>query len=89
MLNVQSVVGTTPAVFNVSSFSIQNGRAFIEVDLQSGTPPTSWTLQSKSTLTENWATASTTFEVLSPTRVRFNVLTRSSDSQQFYRVITN
>lgn len=89
MLNVQSVVGTTPAVFIVSSFSVQNGRAFIEVELQSGTAPTSWTLQSKSTLTENWATASTTYEVLSPTSIRFNVLLRSSDPQQFYRVVAN
>lgn len=89
MLNVQSVVGSTPPVFNLSSISIENGRAFIDVDLRSGTAPAGWTLQSKSTLTENWATASTTFEVISPARVRFNVLTRTSDSQQFYRVVTN
>jgi hypothetical protein len=90
MLNVQSVPGTvTSPTLQMGAISIANGRAIIEIDVTSGTPPLSWTLQSKATLNDSWATASTAVEVLSPTKVRFNVLARASDTQRFYRVSAN
>lgn len=90
MLNVQSVVGTTtPPTLRVSDISIENGRALIEVDIESGTVPSGWVLESTGDLAGDWTTATTSAEVLSPTRVRFNVLARPSEAQQFYRVLGN
>jgi hypothetical protein len=88
MLNVHSVQGAvTPPTLRVGSISLTGGRAYIEVDVVSGTVPASLTLQSKQNLSDAWQTASATPEVVSPTRFRFNVLTRSIDPRQFYQVV--
>ena len=90
MLNVHSIQGTvTPPTLRLSSISIDAGRAYIEVDVVSGSVPASLTLQAKSNLSETWATVTATPEVVSPTRFRFNVLVRVVDPQQFYRVVVN
>lgn len=90
MLNVQAAPDTgAPLVLSASSIEIENGRAIIEVDLVSGTAPTSWSLESSSSVNGGWSVASTSAEVVSATRVRFDVLVRASDTQKFYRVVAN
>ncbi|HEX7862000.1 MAG TPA: CAP domain-containing protein [Verrucomicrobiae bacterium] len=87
-LNVRSVQqSTTPPTIQVSSFAVANGTATIEVDLLSGSAPAAWTLESKTNLDGNWSTASTSVEVVSPTRVRFNV--PAAQPHQFFRVVAS
>jgi hypothetical protein len=59
------------------------------VDVVSGSIPTSWILQSKRTLADQWGTAPAQPTAVSATRFRFDVLARSSDMQHFYRVSAN
>jgi hypothetical protein len=88
MLNVHSIQGTvTPPTLSVSSISLEAGRAYIEVDVVSGSVSGTPTLQSKRNLTDTWSTASAAPEVVSPTRFRFNVATQSEVPHQFFQVV--
>jgi hypothetical protein len=89
MLHVQAVQGTgTPPTVQMSVISVENGRVIIEAEVEAGDVPSTWALESKDNLNEAWTTATTNFELVSPTRVRFDLLARAADKQQFYRVVT-
>ena len=88
--NVTAVEGQViPPELRISNITVASGRAIIDVDILSGSAPTSWILQSKRALSDQWGTASTQPVAVSATRFRFDVLARPSDTQHFYRVSAN